>query len=326
MPSGYSRRVMQKPRALKKKNIKRRTGAKSQATQIAALSTQLSKLNKVQYETIMLAWQRPKANIDGLAPGGTGAFIMPCPITPNNPYAQKDALGLDSQLKWSDNRIMSTAPYFQKMPVFGSSTAARNSGQWFHTGSTLKWRLETNEPSFATYSVYLLQAKSRQADQLISDRQLKNSATASFPGSAANFDEQVDYITHLNVFGTMINTKYWKVLGSRVCNFSVPGVTSQKQANADLQGGADTRNNTVVKEGTFNIPAGGSIRCFNKMPFVDEASPALGRLPALASTVGYLDEDTSKTCYLVIINNGASIDGEITSLSTLTLDRYKAVV
>lgn len=314
-----------KPKVIKRKNIRRKTGATSQAKQIAALSTELSKLNKVQYEHVMLVWQRPKANIDGVV-GGTGAYILPVPITPNNPYAQQDALNLNAQLKWSDNRLMSQAQYFQKMPVFGSSQAARNSSHWIHTGSTLKWRLQTNEPSFATYSVYLIQAKARQADQLISDRQLKNSATASWPGSAGSLDEQVDFATHTNVFGTQFNMKYWKILGKRTCNFSVPGVTSVKTDNADLQGGADTRDNTVVKEGTFKVPAGGSIKCFNKMPLVDESSPALGRHPALASTVGYLDEDTSKTAYLVIINNGASVDGEITELSTMTIDHYKVVV
>ncbi|HIO75725.1 MAG TPA: hypothetical protein EYG63_00840, partial [Gammaproteobacteria bacterium] len=239
-----------KPKVLRRKNIKRKKGATSQAKQIAALSTQLSKLNKVQYEHVMLAWQRPKANIDGLV-GGTGAYILPCPITPNNPYAQHDALSINAQLKWSDNRLMSQADYFQKMPVFGSSTSARNSHEWIHTGSTLRWRLQTNEPTFGTYSVFLVQAKSRQADQLISDRGLKNSVTSGEPGSAGIFSEQVDYVTHQNVFGTEMNRKYWKVLGHRVCNFSVPGVTDVKTTNADLQGGADTRNNTVIKEGTF---------------------------------------------------------------------------
>lgn len=314
-----------KPKVLRRKNIRRKKSATSQSKQIAALTTQVSKLNAVQYESVMLAWQRPKANIDTVT-GTTGAYVLPIPITPNNPYAQHDALALNAQLKWSDNRLMSSAQYFQKMPVFGSSTSARNSSQWFHTGSTLKWRLQTNEPSFATYSVFLIQAKKRQADQLISDRKMKNSVTASWPGSAAQLEEQVDFITHQNVFGTHINKKYWKVLGHRVVNFSVPNVTDFKEVNADMQGGARGTRNTVLHEGTFRVPAGGSIRCFNKMPLVDESSPALGRIPALASTVGYLDEDTSKTCYLVIVNNGVSIDGETTELSTLTLDHYKAVV
>lgn len=313
-----------KPKVLKRKNIKRRTGAKSQAKQISALSTQISKITKQQYESVMLGWIRPKATIDS-ATGGIGCYILPVPITPNNPYSQVGGVSPDP-LKWSDNRGIAAANYFTKSPVFGSSEAARNSSEWIHTGSTLKWRMETTEPTFSTYSLFLIQAKSRQSDQLVSDRTLKNAVTGSYAGSGGQLREGVDYLTHPSLFGTMINKKYWKVLGQRQINFSVPGVTTFKENNVDLQGGANTRNNTVIKEGTFKVPAGGSIKCFNVMPYVNESSPALGRKPANACQLGFLDEDNSKTCYLVCINNGVSIDGQLTSLSTMTLDHYKAAV
>jgi len=317
------RNPTRKPKVLKRKNIKRRTGAKSQAKQISALSTQVAKITKQQYESVMLGWIRQKATIDTTI-GGTGAYICPIPITPGNPYAQESAISND-QLKWSDNRGMSSANYFTKSPVFGSSEAARNSPEWIHTGSTLKWRLETNEDAFSTYSVYLIQPKSRQADQLVSDRGLKNVTSGGYAGSASQLREGVDYVTHPQLFGTMLNKKFWRVLAQRQCNFSAPGVTSF-EPKMDLAGGANSRNNMVLKEGTFKIPAGGSIKCFNVMPYQDEASPALGRKPANASQLGYLDADNSKTCYLVIVNNGVSLEGADTKLSLMCLDHYKAVV
>ncbi|AXQ65311.1 MAG: hypothetical protein [Circular genetic element sp.] len=313
-----------KPKVLKRKNIKRRTGAKSQAKQISALSTAVSKLNKRQYESVMLAWQRPNAIIEQTL-GGVNAYVLPCPITPNNPFSQTTPEATEP-LRWADNRVASNAAYFTKSMVFGCSSAARSSPEWIHTGSTLKWRLSTNEPTFSTYSLYLIQAKSRQADQLISDRQLKNMTTLGiYPGSGGVLNSGSDYITHQSQFGCMINKKYWKVLGQRQINFSVPGVTNL-EANLDLAGGADTRNNTVIKEGTFKIPGGGSIKCFNSMPFTNTASPALGRKPANAATLGFIDEDNSKTCYLVCINDGVAADSESAKLSTLCLDHYKAVV
>lgn len=318
------RNPTKKPKVLKAKNIKKRTGAKSQAKQIAALSTAVSKINKQQYESVMLAWQRPTAIIDTTL-GGTNAYICPIPITPNNPFSQQTP-EVTTPLRWSDNRVASGAAYFTKSMVFGASSAARSSPEWIHTGSTVKWRLQTNEPTFSTYSLYLIQAKTKQADQLISDRQFKNSTTLGvYPGSAAALNEGNDYISHIDQFGCMINKKYWKVLGQRQINFSAPGVTNL-EANADLAGGANTRNNLVIKEGTFKVPAGGSIKCFNTMPFENPSSPALGRKPANAATMGFIDEDNSKTCYLVCVNNGVSADAESAKLSMLTLDHYKAVV
>lgn len=316
---------LKKPRVLRRKNIRRRKSANAQSKQIAALSRSVSSLTRRQYEPVMLAWQRPKATID-LAAGGTNAYVCPIPITPNNPTGQETTQST-APLRWSDNRGISSANYFTKSTIFGSSQSARHSPEWIHTGSTLKWRLETNEPTFATYSVFLIQAKSRQSDQLISDRNFKGATSgATYPGSAASLNVGSDYITHQDVMGTMINKKYWKVLGSRQVNFSVPGVTSVKETNVDLQGGANTRDNTVLKEGTFKIPAGGVIKCFNTLPYKDPSSPVLGRESANAIQMGFLDEDNSKTCYLVIINNGVSVDGEFTSLSTLVVDRYRAVV
>ena len=162
----------------------------------------------------MLAWQRPTAPID-FTLGGVNAYVMPCPITPNNPFSQATPEATEP-LRWSDNRVATAAPYFTKGMVFGASSAARASPEWIHTGSTLKWRLQTNEPTFSTYSLYLIQAKSKQADQLISDRQLKNSTTLGiYPGSGAFLNVGSDYITHQDQFGCMINKKYWKVLGQR---------------------------------------------------------------------------------------------------------------
>ena len=51
---GYPR----KPRVLKRKNIKRRTGAKAQSKQIAAVTKQVTALTKTQYETVQTTYER----------------------------------------------------------------------------------------------------------------------------------------------------------------------------------------------------------------------------------------------------------------------------
>lgn len=314
-----------KPRVLRKKNIRRKRGARAQSKQIMALSRQVRRITRTQFETVMTGWIRPKATID-LAAGGTNCYICPLPTTPGNPTSQMTGFGTTDPLKWSDNRGISSANYFTKSILFGVSSAARASPEWFHTGTTLKYRMQTNEPSFSTYSMFVIQARPKQADQLSDDRGLKASSGSGFTGSGAQLQPGTDYVTHPEIMGTMINRKYWKVLYQRVINFSVPNVTDFKAVNVDLQGGADTRNNTVLKEGTFRIPAAGSIKNFNNLPFNNPSSPALGRDPPNASQLGYQDEDNAKPAYLVIVNNGVSTDGEITELSLQAVDRYKAVV
>ncbi len=109
-----------KPRVLKRKNIKRRTGAKAQSKQIVALSKQVSSLTKSQYETVQTAWNRESISID-TATGGIGAYVCPIPKSMGNCFNQStiDTQGLsDRRLKWADNLVIAAQPFYQKTAIF----------------------------------------------------------------------------------------------------------------------------------------------------------------------------------------------------------------
>lgn len=317
--------AFRKPKVLKKKNIKRRTGARNQAKQISALSTQMSKLTSSQYESTMLVWERLNASIDSTL-GGTNAYVCPIPTSPCNPFKDETLqLPTGERITWSDTKTVSTQLSFAKTPVFGWSEAARNSPEVHHTGSTLKYRLQVNgEETFSTYSLFLIKAKARQADQLITDRNLKAATTLGSPGAGALLIEGVDYVTHEDLMGTMMNKKYWNVLYSREINFSHPGAT----AIATNTNPANTNplNNALIATGTLRIPAGGVIRNFNAQAPITAGNPDEGNKPTNACQIGYVDENNKSPCYLVIINNGAAADAETIDLSLLVKDYYKCVV
>jgi len=318
-----------KPKVLKKKNIKRKTGAGAQAKQISALSTQVQRLTKSSYESGSLVWIRSKLPIDTLA-GGISAYVCPVPITPGNPFYQDvygAAVGSGARVRWSDSLALGGAStsFMEKFPLFGFSEQARNSHEWNHTGGTLKYRIESSEPSFSTYSLFLVRAKSRQSDQLISDRKLKNSRGSYYPGSAAALSELDDFVTHPNVMGTDLNTKYWNILARRTINFSHPGSTGI--AGNTNPANTNPRNNSVIVEGTIRLPAGGVIRSTAKaLTTTGGVGGTINPSPLNASQVGFLDEDNSKTCYLVIVNNGVSADLESVDMSLLVKDHYKIAV
>lgn len=316
-----------KPRVLRRKNIKRRTGAKSQSKQIIALSKQVSTLTKLNYETIETAWNRPSLTCE-TAVSGTVAYICPIPISMCNTYSQNTILTTgddDQRLQWTDNLALAAMDNFRKVPIFGSSMNARDSPAVTHMGSTLKYRFINEEPSFSSYCIFLIRPKARQANQLVVDRQLKNGTTLNpTNGSAGFLEEGADYITHPNVLGTDINRKYWNVLYKRTINFSHPNATSF--ANNVNPSNTNTRNNSVIAEGTIRIPSGGLIRCFNRQSTEVDGSPDMGNKKISASQLGLVDENNSKTCYLVVVNNGVSLDNETVKLSFIVKDRYKAVV
>lgn len=318
-----------KPKALKKKRIMRKTGARSQAKQISALSTQVNRLVKSQYESGSLVWIRSKLPIDSAA-GGIQAYVCPVPITPGNPFYQDvygAAVGSGARVRWADSLALgnSSTSFMEKFPLFGFSEAARNSPEWNHVGGTLKYRIESDEPSFSTYSLFLIQAKSRQSDQLISDRLLKNSRGTYYPGSAGKLSELDDFCTHPQLMGTDINTKYWKILARRAINFGHPGST--QIAGTTNPANTNPRNNSIVVEGTIRLPAGGVIRSTAKaLTTTGGVGGTINPSPLNASQVGFLDEDNSKTCYLVVINNGVSTDLESVSMTVITKDHYKIAV
>lgn len=312
---------------LKRKNIKRKTGGRAQSKQILALTKQVSRITKSNYETVMTVWNRPSLTCE-TAGAGTTAYICPIPISMCNSYSQNTILtagDADQRIQWTDNLALAAMDNFRKVPLFGSSENARDSPEVTHLGSTLKYRFINEEPSFATYSVFLIRAKRRQATQLTVDRQLKNGTTLnSTNGAGAFLEEGADYITHPNVLGTDINRKYWTVLYKRTHNFSHPNATefSTKVNPSNMS----TRNNSVIAEGTIRIPSGGVIRCFNRQSMEVSGSPDMGNKKLSASQLGLVDEENSKTCYLVCINNGVNLDNETIKLSFLVKDVYKAVV
>jgi len=318
-----------KPKVLKKKNIKRKTGAGAQAKQISALSTQVSRLVKSNYESGSLVWVRSKLPIDSLT-GGISAYVCPVPITPGNPFYQDvngAAVGSGARVRWADSLALGGAStsFMEKFPLFGFSEQARNSHEWNHTGGTLKYRIESSEPTFSTYSLFLVRAKSRQSDQLVSDRKLKNSRGTYYPGSAGALSELDDFVTHPQLMGTDINTKYWNVLARRSINFGHPGSTAI--ATNINPANTNPNNNAVVVEGTIRLPKGGVIKSTAKaLLTTGGVGGTINPSPLNASQVGFLDEDNSKTCYLIIVNNGVSADLESVSMSLLVKDHYKIAV
>lgn len=312
-----------KPKVLRKKSVMRKTGAKAQSKQIVALSKQVSSLTKSQYETVQTMWHRDNLSIDTIL-GGVGAYVCPIPKSMGNCFNQStiDTQGIsDRRLKWADNLVIAAQPFYQKTAVFGSSDAARNSPESNHMGGVLKWRLTNSEPSFSTYSVYLISPKSRQADQLITDRKLKGTTGGHNPGSGAVLEQYQDFITHPNVMGTQVNKKYWNIDYHREVNFGHPGstgITNNASAN-----NTDPLNNAIIATGSIRLKPGGVLKCFNKQ---ENNTERIGRLPVNASQIGYVDEKNEKLQYLVIVNNGVSSDTETVNLSLLVRDYYKMVV
>lgn len=312
-----------KPKVLKRKNIKRRTGAKAQSKQIVALSKQVSNLTKSNYETVQTTWNRQNLSIDTVT-GGIGAYICPIPKSMGNCFNQSTAETSslsDRRIKWADNLVIAAQPFYQKTAVFGSSESARESPEANHMGGILKYRLSNMEPSFSTYSIYLLSPKARQADQLITDRRLKGTTGGHNPGSAATLSELEDYITHPDIMGTQVNKKYWNIDYHREVNFGHPGSTSlQTTAQAN---NTNPLNNALIATGSIRLKAGGVLKCFNTQ---ENNSTRTGRLPVNASQIGYVDEKNEKVQYLVIVNNGVSADTQTVNLSLLVRDYYKMVV
>lgn len=311
-----------KPRVLKKKNIKKKTGAKAQSKQIIALSKQIGSLTKSNYETVQTVWSRNNLSVDRTI-GGVAAYVCPIPKSMCNCFNQNtlDTNGLaDQRLKWADNLVIAAQTYYQKAPIFSSSAAARNSPEATHLGGILKLRLISEEPSFSTYDVFLISPKSRQADQLITDRQLKGMTGGHNPGSAGNLVDRTDYVTHPEVMGSQINKKFWNIDAYKRCNFSHPG-GSNLATNVNPSN-TNPRNNSVIQEISFKTKPGGVIRCMNQQTY----DANLMNYPVSASQIGYVDEKNEKCQFLVIINNGVSTDLETVNLSILCKDYYKMVV
>lgn len=312
-----------KPRVLKRKNIKRRTGAKAQATQIAALSKQITGLTKTNYERVRTVWTRNEISVDSLLPGSISAYVCPLPKTMCNcyeqPTIQNQAL-TEKRIGFSDNLALAAQPIYYKTPIFNASAAAQKSPEATHTGGILHWRLTSEEPNFSTYSIFVVSPKKRQADQLITDRALKGFGSAGAGGKSGVMYEKTDFVTHPNIFVSEFNKKYWNVRYHREVNFSHPNSTA---INTNVNpANTNTKNNAVIQTGKYRLKPGGQIKCFN----VQQPAGLAGQATVSASQLGIEDERCEDMEFLVIVNNGVSADLQTVNLSLLVKDEYKMVV
>lgn len=315
-------RTFKKPRVLRKRNVKRKTGAKSQAKQIGALSNQVAKIQKEQTENVRTSWYR-----ENLPIGNTilaDPYICPLPYVMCDPTGTSPVIGAS---QWTDNVTSASQPTFSKRMVFGYSDSALNSNKVYHTGGKLRYQIWTSEPSFTKLGLYLIRPKKKIADQLILDRKMKKSAALGGPaGGECSLTNDVDYTVHQSpagaavstFFGSEINRKYWDVLYHREITLTHPqaaGFTTQVHS-------ANVRpaNNAMTAAGTINLPAGGLIT--NVSTQTQVAAP---------KTVGafetqYLDQSNERGCFLVGIHNDLTVDAQTLDLGFIVTDYYKAVV
>jgi len=322
-----------KPRVLKRKNIKRRTGAKAQSTQIMALTKQVSSMTKENYERIRTSWRMLRKPL-GYATSATATSFI-CPI----PYVMCDPLGTAptaANKYWADNNMPIPVPgqtvqtFYQKRLVFGYSDQAANTNRIYHTGASLRYQLETNEPSYSKINLFLIKCKKKQADQLTIDRQLNGTAAGSFPGSGGNLALDVDYTTYApsapagipatneTIFGAELNSKYYTVLWKRECCLSHPNGTSIEQTVRTSN--TNPANNAVVCSGKIKIPGQGVIKNVSRLTQQTDNKSA----PAMESSL--LDQRNEDCLYLVAIHNDATSDGQSVKLSLVCTDYYNAVV
>jgi len=323
-----------KPKVLRRKNVKRRTGAKSQSRQIMALSRQVSSITRRQFASCHTTWQRASAPID--RPAGDQGTAYVCPI-PYVPCAPEGAVA-GGQSFWTDNLAPTVGSYGKKI-VFGLPENAAGSNEIYHTGGVIKWQMTTNEPSLTKYSLFLIRPKKVYADQLAKDRLLKDgSAGAPAPifGGSSELKEDLDYVVHnpgalaglsQTYFGAQMNRKYWDVLYRREVTLGTPGgyggaLTDYPEGlrTVDATSGG-SKTSISITTGSIKLPAGGIVK-------LSAVAPQQGGTNASQATsweVDYGDQTNEAGVYLVCINNGITTDGESANLAMIVHDYYKAV-
>lgn len=315
-----------KPRALRGKNIKRRTGGKAQSKQIMALSKQVNSLTRRSYASCATKWIRNNLTVETV--GGSGyAYICPIPYVPCNPTgAAADGEGSPTPTIWTDNLSLAAQPNFSKKIIFGISNEAQTSNEIYHTGGKIRYQLINSEPSLTKLGLFLIRPKKKLADQLVKDRLLKQgSAFNPTLGFAGFLNQGLDYEVHNGtggaentMFGSQINTKYWDVLYKREITMGHAGATGLT-GNVN-PANTNPANNSIMATGTIKLPAGGL--CKNSAV----ASQTGPRPEATGWEVGYGDQTNENSCYLVCINNGASGDGQTITLGFMATDYYKVAV
>lgn len=308
-----------KSKALKKRYIKKNTGAKAQSKQILALSKKVNSLTKNTVTKFATTWQRDSLAIDSVAQSQT-CYIVPIPYAPCDPM---NTLVTNTNRTWRENLSASTGARFSKEVLFQAPQGIENCSKMYHTGGTIKWQMTSNEPAYSKVTLALISPKKYCADQLTTDRKFQ---TGSEPGEDSELTWKTDYVTHSGggastaastYFGALINRKLWTVHYMREVAFSHPGGDNMA-ANVNP---ANTKplNNSVVASGTIKVPAGKLIKN------VSNRLDGTTNEPINAIQVGYLDQQNENACYLIAIQNGAKIDGEVIHLGFRVIDYYTCV-
>lgn len=313
-----------KPRVLRKKNIKRKTGAKSQSKQIMALSKQLRSLTKVTRTKFNMAWQKPTGSIDGITSAGL-MYLCPINYMPSDPYNVGSTNVFNS---WADNASIPQPQLYTKNMLFQAPDYVSNCKHIYHTGSVIKYQITTNEPAYTKVNVALIRPKKKYADQLTTDRNLLGGAAGN-AGSTAFLTENVDFTAHNGasalaqpatdtVFGLLWNKQYWDVLYNREIAFSHPGSTAL--FTETIPANTSPKNNAFIASGYIRVPAGGVIANVSKQ----QSNPAVRTNTVNAIETSILDCRREDMCYLAVYSNGSSVDGETTQLAFRCLDSYVA--
>lgn len=322
----YGRRQFRRrPRAkrtLAPKSIKRRKSANAQSKQILSLARQVKMLTRTNTSLIRTSWARGQERIQTLTSSGT-PFICPIPyhmMDPNDSFTP----GSGITTTWRSNLFQ--VPAFRKKLVFGTADAAINSNKIRHTGSVIKWQMESTEASYSKVTLLLVRAKRGMADQLAADRALLGTSVPYGPdGSSDHFKRDVDYVVHdiptsitsggSNTFHSVTwNTKYWDVLYQKQVAFGHPN--AQGFIPQVMAANISPQNNAMVATGQIRMPACGMIRSTAKDPSG----------VTKACELGLVDQRNENACYLVAIQNGVAADLEAISLGWICVDYYKAAV
>lgn len=313
---------MPRPKALKGRNIRRRTGARAQSKQIAALSTQVAKLSKQTVCRFALAWQKKNESVEPVSSSiGNQAYILPVPTGPCDPFVSSTTNPQGANT-WTDNRYGQNQTTYRKVPIFGIPTQVKSAKHIQHMGSKLMWQLTSTENDFSKLTIALIKPKRKYADQLTIDRLL---VTGNVPGELATISTNLDFMAFdggagstgqesVTMHSVVFDRTKWDVIHKREVAFSHPGAT-QISGNVNP---ANTRpkNNAIIKTGTFYVPkAKNVVRNVSKR--VDGSQN-----PVNAIGTGVLDESNEDRCYLVVIGNGNRVDAATISLSCITYDYY----
>lgn len=319
------RKIRKKPKVLRRRNIKKRIGARSQSRQIMALNRSLNALTRKQFAKVHTTWQRNMLTVEATT-GGVQAYICPVPYVPCNPDGASQPGG---PVVWTDNLSIASQPTFSKKAVFGVAREAATSNEIYHTGGNIKWQMITNEPTFSKYYIFLVRPKKGMADQLVKDRQLKGFTTGNQLGSAGELTQDLDYVVHEEgltggtVFGAQMNPKYWSVLYRREVTLgrNEAGAPDAEQIfNYNAPG--DPGRTGLTARGSIKLPAGGMI----KNAAVQSQTGSGNSGQATSWEVGYGDQENEGGVYLVVINNGVAVDSQLCKFGFIVHDFYKACV